>query len=111
MKQVARRSVVLCAIALISATASVAQTPGTKTPLTFNGKVVTVNDTAKSLKVDGEKVEGWMAAMTMEYKVDDPEVLKKLKPGDRIMATVYQGDMVLHKVRVMPMSGDMKQMK
>jgi Cu/Ag efflux protein CusF len=40
--------------------------------------------------------------MTMGYKVDKPEVLKKIKAGDRIMATVYDGDMILHNVEVMP---------
>jgi Cu/Ag efflux protein CusF len=40
--------------------------------------------------------------MTMDYKVDDPSVLKKVSPGDQIMATVYDGDFVLHKVQVMP---------
>jgi len=39
--------------------------------------------------------------MTMDYKVDDPSVLKKVKPGDQIMATLYDGDLVLHKVQVM----------
>ena len=57
------------------------------------------------MKVNGEEVKGWMAAMTMDYKVDDASVLKKVRPGDRIMATVYDGDPVLHKVEVMPKSG------
>jgi Cu/Ag efflux protein CusF len=43
-----------------------------------------------------------MAAMTMDYKVDDPSALNKGKPGDQIMATIYDGDLVLHKVQVMP---------
>jgi Cu/Ag efflux protein CusF len=43
-----------------------------------------------------------MDAMTMAYKVDDPAVLKNVKAGDRITATVYEGDMTLHKVQVMP---------
>ena len=43
----------------------------------FHGKVEAVNENAKSLRVNGEKVEGWMEAMTMDYKVDDPAVLKK----------------------------------
>ena len=42
-----------------------------------------------------------MDAMTMDYKVDNPAILNKVKPGDRIMATVYEGDMTLHNVRVM----------
>ena len=71
--------------------------PGKKA-LTFNAKVEAVDKSAKSLKVNGEKVEGWMDAMTMDYKVDNPAILKKVKPGDQIMATVYQGDMTLHNV-------------
>lgn len=73
-----------------------------KKALTFRGKVEAVDESAKSLKVNGEKVEGWMDdAMTMDYKVDNPAILKKVKSGDQIMATVYKGDMTLHNVRVM----------
>lgn len=68
--------------------------------MTFHGKVEAV--TEKGLTVNGEKVDGWMAAMTMNYPVDKPEVLKAIKVGDQIMATVYQGDMILHNVMVMP---------
>lgn len=70
----------------------------------FHGKVEKVNAGAGTLTVDGEKVDGWMDAMTMDYKVDNPDVLKKIKPGDHIMATVYEGDMTLHKVDVDKMS-------
>src|SRR5579871_615924 len=65
---------------------------------TFHGKVTAV--TEKGLTVNGEKVEGWMDAMTMTYPVDKPEVLKMVKIGDQIMATVY-GDMTLHNVMAM----------
>ena len=65
----------------------------------FRGKVEAV--TAKGLTVNGEKVEGWMDAMTMSYPVDKPDVLKQVKVGDRITATVYQGDMTLHNIEVM----------
>jgi len=63
---------------------------------TFHGKVEAV--TAKGLTVNGEEVKGWMGAMTMNYPVDKPEVLKNVKVGDQITATVYQGDMTLHNV-------------
>ena len=67
---------------------------------TFHGKVTAV--TEKGLTVNGEKVEGWMDAMTMSYPVDKPDVLKMVKVGDQIMATVYEGDMTLHNVMKMP---------
>jgi hypothetical protein len=54
------------------------------------------------LAVNGEKVEGWMDAMTMSYPVEKPEILKKIKVGDTIMATVYKGETTLHDVMVMP---------
>ncbi|MEO8053358.1 MAG: copper-binding protein [Acidobacteriota bacterium] len=73
----------------------------------FHGKVEGI--TEKGLTINGEKVEGWMDAMTMSYPVDKPDVLKKVKVGDMIMATVYKGDMTLHNVEVMPMDKSGKQ--
>src|ERR1700674_645 len=71
-----------------------------KTSYTFHGKVEAVaND---SLTVNGEKVQGWMDAMTMKYQVDKPEAIKKIKVGDQIQATVYEGDYTLHDVQVVP---------
>src|SRR5437868_2568832 len=58
----------------------------------FRGKVEQVDANAKSLTVNGENVEGWMAAMTMQYKADKPDVYDKVKPGDQITAKVYDGD-------------------
>ncbi|HVZ18982.1 MAG TPA: copper-binding protein [Terriglobales bacterium] len=105
------RLMTVFAAALLTAAICLAQAVPTKKALTFQGKVETVNEAAKSLKVNGEKVEGWMDAMIMDYKVDDPAILKKLKAGDQIMATVYEGDMVLHKVMVMPKTDNMKSKK
>jgi Cu/Ag efflux protein CusF len=84
--------------------------PGKKS-YTFHGKVESVDESAKSLKVNGEEVKGWMAAMTMDYKVDDSAILKKVKAGDQIMATVYDGDLTLHKVQVMSEAGASKSKK
>jgi Cu/Ag efflux protein CusF len=78
---------------------SFAQTPADKKSHTFHGKVEAV--AADGITVNGDKVEGWMDAMTMKYKVDDAKVLKTVKPGDEITATVYDGDFnQLHKVQV-----------
>ena len=74
---------------------------------TFHGKVEGITD--KGLTVNGEKVEGWMEAMKMTYPVDKPEVLKMVKVGDNIMATVYEGDMTLHNVMTMPADKSGKQ--
>ena len=75
---------------------------GGKKQYVFRGVVEAVDANAGSLTVKNEKIEGWMEAMTMGYKVDKQEVLKQLKAGDRITATVYDGDYSLHDVKVVP---------
>ena len=99
-----KRSILAAVLALacLFAVTSFAQDKdkGKAKSYTFHGKVTGV--TEKGLTVNGEKVEGWMSAMTMTYPVDKPEVLKMVKVGDQIMATVYEGDMTLHNVMTMP---------
>src|SRR5947209_4901426 len=85
-------------LALSIAAACLAQAPAGKKSFKFHGKVESV--AADGLTVNGDKVDGWMDAMTMKYKVDDPKVLKNVKPGDEITATVYEGDLALHNVQV-----------
>ena len=67
---------------------------------TLAGKVEAVQ--ADTLTVNHGKVEGYMDAMTMPYKVDKPDILKTIKVGDQITATVYDGDYTLHDVKVVP---------
>jgi Cu/Ag efflux protein CusF len=67
----------------------------------FRGKVEQVDPKTKTLTVNGENVEGWMSAMTMQYSADKPDVYDKVKPGDQITAKVYDGDFgTLHDVQV-----------
>jgi Cu/Ag efflux protein CusF len=68
----------------------------------FHGTVQSVDQKTAKMTVDGEAVPGWMGAMSMGYAVDNPAVLKIVKVGDRIEATVYDGDYVLHNVKVVP---------
>ena len=67
---------------------------------TLAGKVEGVQ--TDRLTVNHGKVEGYMDAMTMPYKVDKPDILKQVKVGDQITATVYDGDYTLYDVRVVP---------
>jgi Cu/Ag efflux protein CusF len=67
----------------------------------FRGKVEKVDSAAKTLTVNGEDVEGWMGPMTMVYGVDKEDVLGQIAVGDRITATVHEGDYkILHDVKV-----------
>jgi Cu/Ag efflux protein CusF len=69
----------------------------------FRGKVEKVDAKAKVLTVNGENVEGWMSAMTMNYAVDKADVFDKVKVGDQITAKVYEGDFkTLYDVQVVP---------
>src|SRR5213595_3469212 len=79
-----------------------------KKALTFHGKVEKIDAKTKMLTINGEKVEGWMAAMIMAYPVDKEDVLKQVKVGDQITAKVYEGDMTLHDVEVVPANAEKK---
>jgi Cu/Ag efflux protein CusF len=103
-----RRRILAAALALTGLVAAnaYAQDTAKGKGMMFHGKVEAVTD--KGLTVNGEKVEGWMDAMTMTYPVDKTDVLKKVKVGDTIMATVYKGDTKLYNVGVMPKPGSQK---
>ena len=90
---------VLAGVALI-APAMVAQQPAKGKSHTLQGKVEQVG--ADRLTVNHGKIEGYMDAMTMPYKVDKPDILKKVKAGDQIKATVYDGDFTLYEIEILP---------
>lgn len=94
------RGISILALCMAFAAAGCGQPAADRKAHTFRGKVGAVHKDSQSLTVNGEKVEGWMDAMTMDYKVDDPSILDKVKAGDQITATVYDGDYSLHKVRI-----------
>jgi Cu/Ag efflux protein CusF len=87
-KNTAARLITGLALTIVMAAIALGPTTPAKKSYTFHGKVEAVDESGKSLKVNGEKVAGWMDAMTMSYKVDDAAVLKNVKVGDQIMATV-----------------------
>ena len=64
------------------------------------GRVQAVSESTGKVTVNHGIVEGWMGAMTMAYSVDVPVSLQGIKVGDQISATVYDGDLTLHDVKV-----------
>ena len=97
-----RVRLVITVLLILCVSAAFAQQSGKKEH-TFRGKVEQVDAKSKMLTVNGEKVDGWMGAMTMSYAVDKEEVLGKVKAGDQITAKVYDGDFkTLHDVQVIP---------
>jgi Cu/Ag efflux protein CusF len=83
--------------------------PAGKKEHVFKGKVEKVDLTNKTFTVNGEKVEGWMDAMTMSYVPDKEDVLKKVKVGDQITAKVYDGDFrTLHDIQVVAAKAEEK---
>jgi protein SCO1/2 len=93
----------LCALVFSIAVSAQATPPAGKKDHAFKGKVEKVDPKTKMVTVNNENVPGWMNSMTMVYKVDKEAVLKDLKPGDQITATVYDGDFqTLYNVKVAP---------
>jgi len=91
-------AVVVTGACLLGASAFAQQAKGKSH--TLEGKVEGVQ--TDRLTVNHGKVEGFMDAMTMPYKVDKPDIFKTVKVGDRISATVYEGDFTLYDVHVVP---------
>jgi Cu/Ag efflux protein CusF len=98
-------AVIFAIVCLLGTTVSAQQAKGKSH--TLEGKVEGVQ--ADRLTVNHGKVEGYMDAMTMPYKVDKPDILKTVKVGDQIRATVYDGDFTLYDVKVVPRDQKAKQ--
>jgi Cu/Ag efflux protein CusF len=102
MKRVAMVGAILCLLLSCAYTEQNKNAaPAAKKEYVFKGKVEKIDLANKTFTVNGQKVEGWMDAMTMSYAPDKEDVLKKVKVGDQITAKVYDGDFrTLHDVQV-----------
>lgn len=65
---------------------------------TGEGKVIAVVPTNAQIVVDHEEIEGFMAAMTMGYKVVSSSLLDGLKAGDHIHFTIDTKQNVIVKI-------------
>ncbi len=81
--------VVMCSLLLASCQRK-EETAGPVKEYQLRGEVVRLDPQHKIAVIKGDKIEGWMEAMTMEYPVKAPSEFEKLKPGLKIQATVFQ---------------------
>jgi Cu/Ag efflux protein CusF len=95
----ARFLATLALVCLIAAS-GLAQANSKKKSYTLHGVIQAVKGSEKKVTVKHDKIEGYMGAMTMDYKVADEAMMKKLKPGDEITATLYQDDYTLYDIRL-----------
>jgi Cu/Ag efflux protein CusF len=70
----------------------------------LDGVIVAIDPKGRIAKVNGQKIEGWMEAMTMEYPVKDQAEFATLHVGDHVTATVFVQDLnywlgEIHQVR------------
>lgn len=99
-RRLLRALAALLASLVLLAAAAAAQQPAKGKTHMLRGTVTEVGK--DRLTVKHGKIEGYMAAMTMPYKVDKPDVLARVKAGDNIEATVYEDDYTLYDVKVVP---------
>jgi Cu/Ag efflux protein CusF len=103
---VTRRPAVILLASLVLAGAArpaASQTPSAaaRPSHPFRGTVQKIDPGAQTVLVSNENVSHWMPPMTMSYRVSNPAILRTLKAGDRVSATVYDGDFTkLYRVRV-----------
>jgi Cu/Ag efflux protein CusF len=88
-------AILAAAIISISPAAAWSQTnPPATQPKVYKlkGVVKSVDGKSRRVTVAHDDIPGFMAAMTMPYKVGKAEDLKKLNSGDKIQADVVVGD-------------------
>jgi protein SCO1/2 len=66
----------------------------------MTGEVVGLNAATQTAVIKGDKIEGWMEAMTMDYPVKEKSEFDKLKVGERISATVFVNDLSFYIGRI-----------
>ncbi len=90
-------------IALLAASLLIPIATAQQKSYTLRGTVEKVDAAAKRLSVANEPIPGGMGAMTMTYgadNVDNDDLFGRIKPGDRITATMFEGDSTLHNVQI-----------
>jgi protein SCO1/2 len=66
----------------------------------LKGQILDVKPETREVLVRHEDIPGFMPAMTMPYKVEDPAVLAGKEPGDLITATLVVGETDAHLSKI-----------
>jgi protein SCO1/2 len=75
-------------LAISAAACGGGSTPSNEHTCKVEGQVIEVAPDHQQATVKHEEIKGFMMAMTMPYKVKDPQVLAGIAPGDLINATL-----------------------
>jgi len=78
----------LSTLALFGILLGCAKAPPPPKEYVLKGEILKLDPAGQLATVKGEKIEGWMDAMTMEYPVKDKQEFEKLKVGDGVNAKV-----------------------
>jgi Cu/Ag efflux protein CusF len=76
--------------------------------IAFFGRVEAVDSDRKIVTVKHGNVPGYVESGTTEYSTEGEVVLKRLRPGDNIRATVYPNDLTLHRIQIVYRSAGAK---
>ena len=66
------------------------------------GKVIAVEPGGEELVLKHEEIKGFMAPMTMGYKVSPPSLLDRLKTGDTVRFTIDTEQKAIVKIEKLP---------
>ena len=80
--------VLLLVVAVAAGCRGKSSAPAQPEKYPIQGKVMAVDTAGQRITLDHGAIPGFMEAMTMDYRVDDPAVLTEVHPGDRISATL-----------------------
>ncbi|HLK48282.1 MAG TPA: copper-binding protein [Bryobacteraceae bacterium] len=99
-----RRAILIAAAALALAGCARQQTEEAAKRYPMRGEILSLDPLSKSANIKAGKIEGWMEAMTMDYRIKPDAEFAKLHVGDQIQATVVVNDLSWYAtdVKVLP---------
>ena len=82
-----RTHIAFSILSVLAVVAACSSPPATRT-YTLQGQVLAVTPDHAQATIKHEEIKGFMAAMTMPYKMKDTQQLNGIVPGDLISATL-----------------------